>query len=201
MKMTTRISMSVSQLLVVAAVVASWTLTATEWHKKTAAELQVRADAATINGLNRQFSDSQKAADGYSASLDQCQTQLAKRVVTLANSPDPDFVTVIASQIITQGSPAPALSANPAVAMLGNLIRPGLGDVIARMGAPSAQSPAQQASVVRWVVAGKVTPYIAPGDSAVVEYAWLNVKTNAVEVRQPDPAGVLIQQLQQQAAH
>ena len=76
---------------------------------------------------------------------------------------------------------------------LANMYRPGLGTIIGGLLAPQPVGQAPPAtSTIRWIVAGRVTPYIAPGDSALVEYAWVNVQTNAAEVRQPDPAGALL---------
>lgn len=205
MKMTTRISMSVSQILVTAVVIASLALAGTEWRKKGAAESRERGDAATISGLSKQLGDLQKTADGYSTSLNRCQTQLATRPApsdaNAAPVTDADYVTVIASETYSaQASAQTDESTNPLV-VLGNLYRPGLGTALGRLapqGAPTGAGPSSP-QLVRWVVAGKVTPYIAPGDAqAVVMYAWLNLKTNAFEERQPDPAGALIRQLQEQ---
>ena len=81
------------------------------------------------------------------------------------------------------------------------MYRPGLGAALAGLLAPPAPSAdagsPPRVAIVKWVLAGRETPYIAPGGSALVEYAWINLKTNAIEVRQPDPAGVLLARYQQ----
>lgn len=155
-----------------------------------------------IAALKQDYADAQMQADSFASKLGNCLNALDARPAAPASSPQPqdsDFVTVIVSQVnIEEPSAAPNSSTLVALA---NMYHPGLGSIISSLTAgqspPAAGSP--ETSTVRWIVAGRVTPYIAPGDSAVVGYAWINVKTNAIEQRQPDPAGALLARYQQGA--
>jgi hypothetical protein len=180
-----------------------------EWHKKTAAESQERADAATISGLNKQLADSQKTADGYSTSLNQCQTQLAEqKPAATSGTGDPNFLTVVlAVTTPPQASAAPAETSTNPVVTLGNLLRPGLGTILGKLGAgQAAPAPMNNGQhFVRWVIPGRVTPYIASeGDIAFAQYTYIDIRLGENQPTQPrvaQPVAELVQQLQQQGAH
>jgi hypothetical protein len=180
--------------LVVAVIVAS-VIAAVQWDRKTAAESQVRADAVTTDGLNKQIgqltkslADDEQTIASYNASAKQ----------------DADVVTLIASEEDSVVAAAVSTPANQSALLgLANLIHPGLGTVLGQMSgaAPTPAPPTVQRNFTRWLVAGKVTPYIAASPSTQAAYAWVDVKSGATQTFQPQAAQILLAQFQQQGAH
>jgi len=106
---------------------------------------------------------------------------------------------VIVAAVPSQSAPAQTDSAAPLVA-LGNLVRPGLGTVLGRLSAPplaAGASPSATPTVARWAIVGKVVPYFGQSSGLVLtKYAWINIKTQAVEEHDVEPASALLGRLQ-----
>jgi len=169
-------------------------------------ERQLAAQAAQIADLKSQLADANRKADASEAAFADCDSILRSRADLPAIAPShdaigdaPDFVTVIVSQV-NLASPATEPPAQSPLVGLANMYHPGLGTALAGLLAPPRAEGSEQSrgvSVTKWVVAGRVTPYIGGSDTALVEYAWINVRTNAMEVHQPEAARVLLARYQQ----
>jgi hypothetical protein len=163
---------------------------------------QVIADTATIDAQTKaidvfkdQLADAADEIAANSEAYAQCQESLRAHPTAAPAPADSDYLTVLVSQVSVSG-PAAAPAAQSPIVALGNAYRPGLGTIVGGLlNSRSAPDSAPSTYTVGWVVPGRVTPYIAPGDSAVVGYSWLNVKTGTTETRQPDPVGKLLAQL------
>jgi hypothetical protein len=166
-----------------------------------------RADDAQIAALNGQLADvNQRLKETTTAwvvsaqAYEQCQDKLAGQpTAALAPESDPDFVTVIVSQSAPSAAPASADASAAPIVALGNLLRPGLGTMLGNLAPPQTAPSFAPPAFVRWIVLGKVTPYISPGtDVTLTKYAWINVKTQAIEAHDPRPARELVEQLHAQ---
>jgi hypothetical protein len=157
---------------------------------------QVIADAVTIDGLNKKLDIETQAEETQANFAAECVHELSTRpAVAPAALPDADYVTVLVAQT---NSPAAAPAAGsgqdaPLVA-IGNLVRPGLGTALAPMlqGQPGAGAAPAPESITKWIIPGRVTPYVST-NGTLAQYAWINVKTQQVEVQPPpqDPRVLL----------
>ncbi len=152
----------------------------------------------------------QKRVQSLTAQLNQATAENTK--LKTEYGVDSDVVTLIADETmvpvpVSVASSQP-VAAEPPLFALADIFRPGLGTALNKLASPPVRAPAPAGEgtptytphITRWIVAGRVTPYIAPNEDTQVGYAYINVKTNAVEVHQPQPVRVLLSQMQAQGA-
>jgi len=167
--------------------------------QRNAAQKQVTAQAAQIAALNETVTATLAQRDQARSDLQICMTARKPVVSDAAPSSDSDFVTVIVSQSAPSAAPASADASAAPIVALGNLLRPGLGTMLGNLAPPQTAPSFAPPAFVRWIVLGKVTPYISPGtDVTLTKYAWINLKTQAIEAHDPRPARELVEQLHAQ---
>jgi hypothetical protein len=129
--------------------------------------LRGRAQAATIDELTERLDEAAKANKLQYNVISSCQAQ------SLLGG-DSTQVTMLYDPSM------PSDSHGPTDAPL-DLIRPGLAAALAPFLAPSSLNPQPQRP--RWFVAGRVLPFVA-GDPAGARFAWIDVQTQKIEVRE-----------------